>query len=101
MVDEAYVDFAAELHGVSEDTAQRAGHADDVQGYSLAGLRFGFAVGHPDLIAGLIKVKDSYNADAVAIAAAPPPSLIRISRTDSQQGHPRARGLAAASLDWA
>ena len=40
------------------------------KGYSLAGLRFGFAIGHPDLIEGLVKVKDSYNVDAIAIAAA-------------------------------
>jgi histidinol-phosphate aminotransferase len=40
------------------------------KGYSLAGMRFGFAVGHPRLIDGLCKVKDSYNVDAVAIAAA-------------------------------
>jgi len=38
--------------------------------YSLAGIRFGFAVAHPDLIGGMRKVKDSYNCDAIAIAAA-------------------------------
>ena len=29
--------------------------------HSLAGLRVGFAVGHPDLIAGLERVKNSFN----------------------------------------
>lgn len=38
--------------------------------YSLAGIRFGFAVAHPDLIAGMRKVKDSYNCDSLSIAAA-------------------------------
>jgi len=38
--------------------------------YSLAGIRFGFAIAHPDLITGMQKVKDSYNCDTVAIAAA-------------------------------
>ncbi|MEZ6041514.1 MAG: histidinol-phosphate transaminase [Planctomycetaceae bacterium] len=38
--------------------------------YSLAGIRFGFAIAHPDLIQGMQKVKDSYNCDAVATAAA-------------------------------
>jgi histidinol-phosphate aminotransferase len=38
--------------------------------YSLAGLRFGFAIARPDLIVGMQKVKDSYNCDAIAIAAA-------------------------------
>jgi histidinol-phosphate aminotransferase len=38
--------------------------------YSLAGLRFGYAVGPAALIKGLEKVKDSYNVDAVSIALA-------------------------------
>ncbi len=38
--------------------------------YSLAGIRFGFAIAHPDLIQGMLKVKDSYNCDAISIAAA-------------------------------
>ena len=31
--------------------------------FSLAGLRFGYAVAHPEIIAGLNKLKDSYNLD--------------------------------------
>jgi histidinol-phosphate aminotransferase len=38
--------------------------------YSLAGLRFGFAVAHPDVIRGLRKVKDSYNCNTLSLAAA-------------------------------
>lgn len=38
--------------------------------YSLAGIRFGFAMAHPDLIRGLRKVKDSYNCDSLSLAAA-------------------------------
>ena len=34
--------------------------------HGLAGLRLGFAVAQPSLLSGLIKVKDSYNVDAVA-----------------------------------
>ena len=71
-VDEAYVDFAR------EDCIELAKTRRNVlvmrtlsKGYSLAGLRFGFVIGHADLIAGLLKLKDSYNVDAVAIAAAP------------------------------
>ncbi len=70
-IDEAYVDFA------ERDCMELARTRDNVlvmrtmsKGYALAGLRFGFAVGHPELIAGLMKVKDSYNVDAVAISAA-------------------------------
>jgi histidinol-phosphate aminotransferase len=71
LIDEAYVDFAP----------QNAGHLvkefDNVmvlrslsKGYSLAGLRFGYAIARKNLIAGLMKVKDSYNVDAIAITLA-------------------------------
>jgi histidinol-phosphate aminotransferase len=70
-IDEAYVDFA------ECDCLELARTRPNVlvmrtlsKGYSLAGLRFGFAVGDVNLISGLMKVKDSYNADAIAIAAA-------------------------------
>src|SRR4029453_9807726 len=38
--------------------------------YGLAGLRFGFLAAQPQIIEQLIKVKDSYNCDALSIAAA-------------------------------
>lgn len=70
-VDEAYVDFA------SNNCLELARTRPNVlvmrtlsKGYLLAGLRFGFAFGHAALIEGLMKVKDSYNVDALAIAAA-------------------------------
>jgi histidinol-phosphate aminotransferase len=70
-VDEAYVDFAR------EDCMELARSRRNVlvmrtlsKGYSLAGLRFGFAVGDEHLVHGLMKVKDSYNVDAIGIAAA-------------------------------
>jgi len=71
LVDEAYVDFA------EANCIELVKNFDNViilrslsKGYSLAGLRFGYAIAQPDLIAGLMKVKDSYNVDAVAIAVA-------------------------------
>jgi len=71
LIDEAYVDFAE--HNCTSLVRQ----FDNVivlrslsKGYSLAGLRFGYAIAHKDLIEGLIKVKDSYNVDALAIALA-------------------------------
>jgi len=71
VIDEAYVDF-------SSDHAMRlAKTLPNVlvfrtlsKSYSLAGLRFGYAVGAAELIKGLEKVKDSYNVDAVSIALA-------------------------------
>src|SRR4029077_3595359 len=38
--------------------------------YALAGMRIGFALGSPELIAALDAVKDSYNVNRLAIAAA-------------------------------
>ena len=71
LIDEAYVDFA------QSSCIELVGQFDNVillrsmsKGYSLAGMRFGYALAQPSLIEGLMKVKDSYNVDAVAIAAA-------------------------------
>ena len=38
--------------------------------YSLAGIRFGFAVGNADVIKEMNKARDSYPCDAISIAAA-------------------------------
>ena len=38
--------------------------------YALAGLRFGFMIARPEVIEQTMKVKDSYNCDALSIAAA-------------------------------
>jgi histidinol-phosphate aminotransferase len=74
LVDEAYIDFGGEtaialvtkypnllvVHTLSKSRA-------------LAGLRVGYAVGHPELIEGLERVKNSFNSyplDRLAIAGA-------------------------------
>jgi histidinol-phosphate aminotransferase len=71
LIDEAYVDFAerncVELVRQFENVIILRSLS---KGYSLAGLRFGYAIARPEMIRGLLKVKDSYNADAIAIAAA-------------------------------
>jgi histidinol-phosphate aminotransferase len=38
------------------------------KGYSLAGLRLGYCIARPEIIAGLNKVKDSYNCDMLSLA---------------------------------
>jgi len=38
--------------------------------YSLAGIRFGFAVAQPQVVRQMLKVKDSYNCDVLSLAAA-------------------------------
>ncbi|MBI3469417.1 MAG: histidinol-phosphate transaminase [Planctomycetes bacterium] len=71
IVDEAYVDFA------DENCAGLVRECDNVivtrslsKSYSLAGIRFGYCLAQPHIIAGLVKVKDSYNCDEISIAAA-------------------------------
>jgi histidinol-phosphate aminotransferase len=71
LVDEAYVDFAEtnclELVARCEKILVSRSLS---KSYALAGLRFGFVVAQPQIIEGLVKVKDSYNCDALSIAAA-------------------------------
>jgi len=71
VVDEAYADFA-ESHcaGLPRDCDNVLVTRTLSKSYGLAGLRFGYLIAHPRLIAGLMKVKDSYNCDTLSIAAA-------------------------------
>ena len=71
LVDEAYVDFSDEscLDLVRELPNVLVCRTLS-KGYSLAGLRFGYAIAAPTVIAEMMKVKDSYNCDAIAIVAA-------------------------------
>ena len=70
VLDEAYADFAA-ANGLH---LARLPHVIVTRSlsksYSLAGLRFGFAVADPALVRELLKVKDSYNCDVLSLAAA-------------------------------
>jgi histidinol-phosphate aminotransferase len=71
LVDEAYVDFAdtncAKLVAENERILVSRSLS---KSYALAGLRFGYIVGQPQIIEQLNKVKDSYNCDALSIAGA-------------------------------
>jgi histidinol-phosphate aminotransferase len=71
LVDEAYADFADEncvelVNQFSNLVVTRTMS----KAYSLAGLRFGYAIAQPPVIAEMMKVKDSYNCDAISIVAA-------------------------------
>jgi histidinol-phosphate aminotransferase len=71
LVDEAYVDFAdSNCLSLLEQRPNVLITRTLSKGYALAGLRFGYAIGNPDVIAQMTKVKDSYNCDAIAIVAA-------------------------------
>jgi len=62
VVDEAYVDFGGESASALVDRHDNLLVIQTLsKSHSLAGLRVGFAVGHPDLIAGLERVKNSFN----------------------------------------
>jgi len=70
VVDEAYADFA-------EETAlSLARERENVivlrtlsKSFSLAGMRIGLGFAHPGIVAGLSKVKDSYNLSRLSLAA--------------------------------
>lgn len=70
VVDEAYVDFAAEdcIPLVREHSNLIVTRSFS-KGYSLAGIRLGYLVADPGMVQELIKVKDSYNCDALSLAA--------------------------------
>ena len=71
VVDEAYVDFS------SEGALDLVRRHDNVivmrtlsKSFSLAGVRIGFGVGAPGVIAGLWKVKEHYNVNSLSQVAA-------------------------------
>ena len=71
VVDEAYGDFAdADCLDLVRQCERVIVTRSFSKSYALAGLRFGFAVARPEIVAELRKVKDSYNCDALSIAAA-------------------------------
>jgi histidinol-phosphate aminotransferase len=71
LVDEAYVDFAdVNCMSLVAKCEKVMVSRTLSKSYALAGLRFGYIVAQPHIIEQLIKVKDSYNCDALAIAGA-------------------------------
>ena len=74
IVDEAYVDFATESAAPLIDEYSNLLVIQTLsKSRSLAGLRVGFALGHPDLIDGLVRMKDSFNSypvDRIALVGA-------------------------------
>jgi len=71
LVDEAYADFAeASCIDLVAKNEKIMVSRSLSKSYALAGLRFGYLVAQPQLIEQFVKVKDSYNCDALSIAAA-------------------------------
>jgi histidinol-phosphate aminotransferase len=71
LVDEAYADFADDnCLALVEQFPNVVVSRTLSKAYSLAGMRFGYAIAQPGVIAEMMKVKDSYNCDAISVLAA-------------------------------
>ncbi len=74
IIDEAYIDFAPESAVSLIETYDNLLVVQTLsKSRSLAGLRVGFALGNPQLIEALIRIKDSFNSytlDRLALAGA-------------------------------
>lgn len=99
VLDEAYADFA-EWNGIG-----LVGKVKNLivtrsfsKFYALAGIRFGFAVAPPDTARELVKVKDSYNCDALSLAAATAAIRDRSYYADCRAKMLATRGRMAATL---
>ncbi|MBE7466306.1 MAG: histidinol-phosphate transaminase [Planctomycetes bacterium] len=70
VIDEAYVEFA-EHHalGLVSEKPNVVVTRTFSKSHSLAGMRLGLLYASREIVAGLVKVKDSYNLDRLAIAA--------------------------------
>ena len=75
-MDEAYIEFLDDPAGfVSANPARRSRPnlllmRTFSKIYGLAGLRLGYGIGHPDLIAALEKIRQPFNINAIAQAGA-------------------------------
>jgi histidinol-phosphate aminotransferase len=103
VVDEAYADFA-EANAL--DLVRR--HDNVVvtrtlsKSYALAGMRLGLAIARPEIIAALDKIRDHYNLDRLAQAAAARPCGTRpISPTAAAGSAIRGSGSAGSCRPWA
>jgi histidinol-phosphate aminotransferase len=94
-LDEAYVDFAPEdrqdlLSGGAQNLLLLRTFS---KSYALAGMRIGYALGHPALVAALDLVKDSYNLDRLALVAA-------ATAVDDETYHERLVSYVVAERAW-
>ena len=97
VIDEAYIDFGGESAvGLVQRYTQLLVIHTLSKSRSLAGLRVGYAIGHPDLIQALVRVKDSFNSyplDRLAMAGA-------IAAMEDQEYFEQTRQKVMASRSW-
>jgi len=68
VVDEAYADFAeSDCVGLVATNPNVIVTRTLSKGSGLAGLRVGYLIAQPEIVAGLVKVKDSYNCDTLSL----------------------------------
>jgi len=68
VVDEAYGNFAeTSCVGLIHDHPNVIVTRTFSKGYGLAGIRLGYLIARPEIVAGLEKVKDSYNCDTLSL----------------------------------
>jgi histidinol-phosphate aminotransferase len=80
LIDEAYVDFSDKnCLDLAKSHANVLVLRTMSKSFSLAGVRLGYVFGHPEVIAQLMKVKDSYNVNrmtqTIGLAALTPSGL--------------------------
>jgi len=94
VLDEAYVDFAPfDLLSLQRRYRHLLVLRTFSKSYALAGMRIGFAVGSPDLISALDAVKDSYNLNRLAIAAA-------VAAIGDEEHHRKIVDFVVAEREW-
>ena len=102
VIDEAYIDFGGETAISLVDRYPNLLVTQTVsKGRSLAGLRVGLAVGHPELIEALERIKDSFNSyplDRLAQAGAAAAFSDREYFENTRQGVIESREQLASSL---
>ena len=100
VIDEAYVDFA---DSSAIELPRRCPNVIVLRtlskGYSMAGLRLGFGVARPEILTGLMKVKDSYNVDAVACAVGVAALADQAYKNECAAKVRASRGLLAGQLE--
>src|SRR5262249_6677134 len=95
VLDEAYVDFAPQdcIRLLKEGHETLLIARTFSKSSALAGMRIGYAVGPPALIAGLDLVKNSYNLDRLAIVAA-------VAAIEDREYHDRLVGFVTQERTW-
>ena len=100
LLDEAYVDYPGEAAAPPLDVGNASvlRYRTFSKAWGMAGLRIGYAVGHPDTIAGFDKVRDHFGvnrlAQVAALASLDDEGFLGRVRRDVTEGRARIGALA-------